>query len=57
MDPRRQSQRPVWAIIVFLTGVFPAVFAVTGVIMWLRKRADRKALKAKRANPRLRPAE
>jgi uncharacterized iron-regulated membrane protein len=48
---------PVWAVIVFLTGVFPAVFAVTGVIMWLRKRADRKALKAKRANPQLRPAE
>jgi uncharacterized iron-regulated membrane protein len=48
---------PVWAVIVFLTGVFPAVFAVTGIIMWLRKRADRKALKAKRANPRLRPAE
>ena len=48
---------PVWAVLVFLTGVFPTVSAVTGIIMWLRKRADRRALKAKRANPRLRPAE
>jgi uncharacterized iron-regulated membrane protein len=48
---------PVWAVIVFLTGVFPTIFAVTGIIMWLRKRADRKALNAKRANPQLRPAE
>src|SRR5262249_50717863 len=48
---------PVWAVIVFLTGVFPTIFAVTGIIMWLRKRADRKALNAKRANPQLRLAE
>ncbi|HET9175877.1 MAG TPA: PepSY domain-containing protein [Pseudolabrys sp.] len=39
---------PVWAVIAFLTGVFPTIFAVTGIIMWLRKRA---------ANPQLRPAE
>jgi uncharacterized iron-regulated membrane protein len=44
-------------VIVFLTGVFPTIFAVTGIIMWLRKRADRKALNAKVANPQLRPAE
>jgi uncharacterized iron-regulated membrane protein len=42
---------PVWAVIVFLTGVFPTIFAVTGIIMWLRKRADRKALNAKRFQP------
>jgi uncharacterized iron-regulated membrane protein len=48
---------PLWTAIVFLTGVFPAIFAVTGVIMWLRKRADRKALEAKRGPAQLRPAE
>ena len=48
---------PIWAVIVFLTGIFPSVFAVTGIIMWLRKRADRKALNAKPASTRLRPAE
>lgn len=44
---------PVWAVIVFLTGVFPTIFAVTGVIMWLRKRAGRRA----RSTAQLRPAE
>src|SRR5215510_215942 len=47
----------VWAILVTLTGVFPTIFAVTGIIMWLRKRSDRKELAGKRAKPRLRPAE
>lgn len=48
---------PVWAVIVFLTGVFPTIFAVTGVIMWLRKRADRRALAGQRGTTQLRPAE
>jgi len=48
---------PVWAVVVFLTGIFPSIFAVTGIIMWLRKRSDRKTLDTKRASPRLRPAE
>ena len=48
---------PVWNVIVFLTGIFPVVFAVTGVIMWLRKRADRRATEARRGAARLRPAE
>lgn len=48
---------PAWAVIVFLTGVFPTIFAVTGVIMWLRKRASRKALESKRETVQLRPAE
>jgi uncharacterized iron-regulated membrane protein len=48
---------PVWAILVTLTGVFPTIFAVTGIIMWLRKRSDRKELAGKRPKPRLRPAE
>ncbi|MFY9685089.1 MAG: PepSY-associated TM helix domain-containing protein, partial [Pseudolabrys sp.] len=47
----------LWAIIVTLTGIVPTIFAVTGVIMWLRKRSDRKELAGKGAKPRLRPAE
>lgn len=46
---------PVWMVIVFLTGVFPTIFAVTGIIMWLRRRAGKKALKGGAAQ--LRPAE
>jgi len=48
---------PVWAVIVFLTGVFPTIFAATGVIMWLRKRADRRTSRPKRGTAQLRPAE
>ena len=48
---------PVWAVVVTLTGIFPTIFAVTGIIMWLRKRSDRKELAGKGAKPRLRPAE
>ena len=33
---------PIWQFAVFLTGVFPLVFAVTGVIMWWRGRRMRK---------------
>ncbi len=40
---------PVWQFIVFLTGVFPLVFAVTGVIMWWRGRRNRRAAAANRA--------
>lgn len=47
---------PVWKFLVLLTGVFPPIFAVTGVIMWLRRRANRKALDAKRG-VQLSPAE
>ena len=35
---------PLWQFIVFLTGVFPAVFAFTGILMWLRGRRARKQL-------------
>ena len=48
---------PIWAVIVFLTGVFPTIFAITGVIMWLRKRANRKALETQGGTAQLRPAE
>jgi uncharacterized iron-regulated membrane protein len=33
---------PVWQFVVFLTGVFPAIFAVTGLLMWWRGRRARK---------------
>jgi uncharacterized iron-regulated membrane protein len=29
---------PLWQIAVFLTGVFPPIFAFTGIVMWLRRR-------------------
>ena len=48
---------PLWATIVFLTGIFPTVFAVTGIMMWLRKRLDRRARNARTAEAQLRPAE
>jgi uncharacterized iron-regulated membrane protein len=46
---------PVWQAVVFLTGVFPAVFAVTGLLMWLRGRSSRRAVKL--AQTRLQAAE
>ncbi len=33
---------PVWQFIVFLTGFFPVVFAVTGLLMWRRGRQARE---------------
>ena len=33
---------PVWRFVVFLTGVFPVVFAVTGLMMWWRGRRIRQ---------------
>jgi uncharacterized iron-regulated membrane protein len=47
---------PVWKSLVLLTGIFPSIFAVTGLIMWLRRRTNRKALEAKRG-VQLSPAE
>jgi len=32
----------LWQTAVFLCGVFPTVFLVTGVIMWLRRRKARR---------------
>jgi uncharacterized iron-regulated membrane protein len=40
---------PLWQIAVFLTGVFPPIFAFTGIVMWLRRR--RRAAVAKRLSP------
>jgi uncharacterized iron-regulated membrane protein len=33
-----------WRFIVFLTGVFPVIFAVTGLMMWLRARRNRRSI-------------
>jgi uncharacterized iron-regulated membrane protein len=35
--------------VVFLTGVFPPIFAVTGLVMWLRRR--RRAASARSPVP------
>lgn len=35
----------VWRWIVFIGGVAPALLAVTGIVMWLRRRAKRRAVK------------
>jgi len=43
---------PVWQFIVFLTGVFPLVFVVTGATMWWRGRRSRKDVAANRATGR-----
>jgi uncharacterized iron-regulated membrane protein len=46
---------PVWKALVFATGLLPTIFAVTGTIMWLRRRGVRAGVLA--AEPQLRPAE
>ena len=48
-----QGMRPVWETLVFLTGVLPAAFAVTGVMMWLRRRGNRRKLDMQRQAVRL----
>jgi uncharacterized iron-regulated membrane protein len=48
---------PVWQLVVFLTGVFPVVFAVTGVMMWLRGRRGRKAIARNPVSGELQAAE
>jgi uncharacterized iron-regulated membrane protein len=47
---------PLWSVAVFLTGAFPTVFAVTGIMMWLRKRSGSKVVKESPAT-QLNPAE
>ena len=32
---------PVWQFLLFLTGLLPLIFVVTGVMMWLKKRQNR----------------
>lgn len=46
---------PVRAMTVVLAGVFPTTFTITGVVMWLRRRANRRQMRAK-SRPEVRPA-
>lgn len=52
----------VWQIVVFITGILPALFGITGVIMYLRRRRNRRLLElrmaaARRPVPAAAPAE
>ena len=40
----------LWRAIVFVCGVVPAIFAVTGALIWLRSRARRKAARGVKAS-------
>ncbi len=42
----------VWKVLVFLSGVLPPLFAVTGTAMWYLKRRNRRAKDAERAAAR-----
>jgi hypothetical protein len=48
---------PIWAVLVFLSGLFPAIFAVTGVLIWMRSRKARKAGGRVQGVPQLDAAE
>jgi uncharacterized iron-regulated membrane protein len=38
---------PVWQVLVFLTGLLPPFFAITGIAMWLMKRGRRRGAAGK----------
>jgi uncharacterized iron-regulated membrane protein len=48
---------PIWQTVVFLTGAFPPIFAVTGIIMWLRRRRNRVAVAKRPAQEVMQAAE
>jgi len=48
---------PVWQAVVFLCGIFPTMLAITGLVIWLRGRARRKAGAQARLAPQLGAAE
>jgi uncharacterized iron-regulated membrane protein len=48
-----QGMGPVWETLVFLTGVLPVAFVVTGVMMWLRRRGNRRKLEMRQQAVRL----
>jgi uncharacterized iron-regulated membrane protein len=43
----------LWRVLVFLCGVFPTIFAVTGCLIWLRRRQGRKATQDSKGMPQL----
>jgi len=47
----------LWRVLVFLTGVFPTIFAVTGLFIWLRKRGVRQQGRRVEGVPQLDAAE
>jgi uncharacterized iron-regulated membrane protein len=47
----------IWQILVFLCGVLPTVFAVTGTMIWLRRRKTRLFKSRVSAAPQVHPAE
>jgi uncharacterized iron-regulated membrane protein len=47
----------VWRLVVFLTGVLPLVFVVTGVIMWWRGRRNRNEVRRSASHGDLQAAE
>lgn len=44
------SLGPVWKFLVFLTGLLPAVFVITGIVMWWKKRRSHLAMNAPLGN-------
>jgi uncharacterized iron-regulated membrane protein len=47
----------IWQMLVFLCGVLPTVFAVTGTMIWLRSRKAKAAVREASTVPQLDPAE
>jgi uncharacterized iron-regulated membrane protein len=47
----------LWQLLVFLCGVLPTVFAVTGTMIWLRRRKTRLFRSRVSAAPQVHPAE
>ena len=37
---------PIWEFLVFLSGLVPLLFVITGTIMWLKKRKQRIPMSA-----------
>ncbi|WP_199699395.1 PepSY-associated TM helix domain-containing protein [Oleomonas cavernae] len=46
----------VWQAVIFVGGLLPALFAVTGIMMWLRRRKTEQAMAARRARNQARGA-
>jgi uncharacterized iron-regulated membrane protein len=48
---------PLWRLAVFLCGIMPSVLGVTGIVVWLRGRRQRRLGASATAAPRLETAE
>lgn len=42
------NQSMIWRVVIFLAGLAPAILGVTGIVMWLRRRAARRPLARER---------